>query len=119
MGLFGVLILLMALVLVPVPLLGGYLTVLPGFLAFFVGRSGAPAALVAVGVNAVHVLFWSDFIRFNATTGLRDGVYLPTVIYVGLVMLQVASGLVIGWRHYFGREGWVSDSGSSSSRGAR
>ncbi|MBF0271557.1 MAG: hypothetical protein HQL98_05700 [Magnetococcales bacterium] len=117
MGLFGGVILLISFVLVLVPLLGGYLTVLPGVLAFFVGRASAPAALIGVGINAVHLLFLSDFIRFNAMAGLRDGIYRPTLIYVGLVLVQVASGLVIGWRHYFGREDWAED--ADSNRGDR
>ncbi|MBF0627234.1 MAG: hypothetical protein HQL91_03345 [Magnetococcales bacterium] len=100
MALFlGIAIGVMSVLLLFVPLVGGYLTVLPGVLAFFVGRAGAVAALVGVVINAGHVLLLSDFIRFNATAGIRAGVYRPAMIYVGLALLQVAAGVVIVHRH--------------------
>ncbi|MBF0613696.1 MAG: hypothetical protein G8237_10225 [Magnetococcales bacterium] len=100
----GFLVLLMAVGLVFVPLFGGYLTAISGVLAFFVRRAGAEMALVSVLISAVHVLFGSEFIRFNAVVGMQEGVYRPVVVYVGLALLQVAAGVVIAWRHLVARD---------------
>ncbi|MBF0212860.1 MAG: hypothetical protein HQM00_04745 [Magnetococcales bacterium] len=117
MVVLGVVVVVISLLLLFVPLVGGYLTVLPGLLALLVGRSGAKWALIGVGINGIHVLFLSDFIRFNAMSGIRDRVYLPVLIYIGLALLQVVAGLVLGFRQVAGSEG-VGGTGASS-RGAR
>ncbi|MEO5347585.1 MAG: hypothetical protein H7834_14600 [Magnetococcus sp. YQC-9] len=118
MGALGKAILVMSIVLVFVPLVGGYATLLLGVVALFVRGPGVKPALIGVGVNALHVLFLSDFIRFNATSGLRDGVWTPVVIYVGLILVQLAAGIVLGWRRYGASTGSVAQ-GIGPSSGAR
>ncbi|MBF0339586.1 MAG: hypothetical protein HQL95_01315 [Magnetococcales bacterium] len=113
---FGLGILVISVLLVFVPLAGGYLTALPGLLALFIGRAGARWAMIGVAINAAHVLFLSDFLRFNAASGLRDGIWRPVVIYVGLVLLQVVAGLLLGFRHFGGEDASVSGEESRGSR---
>lgn len=97
---FGMVILLVSIVLLFIPLFGGYLTVFPGIMAVFVGRKGALYALIGVIFNGMHLLLFSDFIRFNAVTGIERGEYRASAIYIGLALLQVIVGLTLWIRHY-------------------
>lgn len=110
MALFGILVLLLSIMLMFIPLFGGYFTLVPGLMTLFVGRAGALYALIGVAINGVHLLFMSDFMRFNAASGVRDGIYRPVLLYVGLVFLQVAAATWIGYRHFTATGGSRRDS---------
>lgn len=118
MGIFGYGILGLSVLLVFVPLVGGYGTLVPGLLSFLVRGAGLMAALVGVGINGVHLLFFSDFIRFNAASGMRDGVWTPVVVYVVLMLVQLGAGTLLGMRRFLPA---APDQrpGAGPSRGAR
>ncbi len=100
MMLFGVLVLIVSILLFFIPLFGGYFTIIPAILAIFVGRKGALYALIGVILNGIHVMMLSDFIRFNAVSGIQQHNYVPAAIYIGLSLLQVIAGVVIWFRHF-------------------
>ncbi|MEO5332222.1 MAG: hypothetical protein H7839_09375 [Magnetococcus sp. YQC-5] len=99
MKIFGFSILIFSILLCFIPLAGGYFTWIPAFMALFVGRPGIRYALIGVIVNGVHVMVFSDFMRFNAKLGLQHGQYLPATVYITLALLQVVVGLVLWFRH--------------------
>ncbi|MBF0179180.1 MAG: hypothetical protein HQM03_04025 [Magnetococcales bacterium] len=90
----GILVLILSVLLLPVPLFGGYLTPLPALLALLARGSGLRFALAGMVVNLAHVLLFSDLMRFNAQMGLTHGRFIPVAVYVGLAALHLA----IGWR---------------------
>ncbi|GAB0056448.1 hypothetical protein SIID45300_00756 [Candidatus Magnetaquicoccaceae bacterium FCR-1] len=96
----GYVILGLSVLLVFVPLVGGYGTLVPGVLAFLARGTGLMPALAGVGINGIHLLFFSDFLRFNAASGMRDGVWTPVVIYVLLILVQLGAGILLGMRRF-------------------
>ncbi|MBF0428159.1 MAG: hypothetical protein HQL94_04490 [Magnetococcales bacterium] len=102
MQLFGIAILIVSLMLFFIPMLGGYLTLIPALIGVWTGKKGAIYVMIGVFLNGLHVLLFSDFIRFNAVTGIHHGKYLPAVIYIGLALAQVVVGLILWFRHFSG-----------------
>ncbi|MBF0421675.1 MAG: hypothetical protein HQL73_01645 [Magnetococcales bacterium] len=91
----SILIALLTVVAIFIPILGGYLTVVPGLLTLFLpGRHTIFAAVIS-GVNIIDVLFMSPILRSNASMGLHNHDYKWATIYVGIVIFHAVAGLFV------------------------
>ncbi|MBF0109430.1 MAG: hypothetical protein HQL76_09655 [Magnetococcales bacterium] len=95
----AILIALISLALVFIPLLGGYLTLIPGLLTLLLPGRLHWAALAIGGMNVINILFLSPILRTNAVVGVEHRDYKWAIIYLGLALFQGIVALVVHFRH--------------------
>ncbi|MBF0368105.1 MAG: hypothetical protein HQL52_01505 [Magnetococcales bacterium] len=95
MKVLGVTALILAIILIFVPILGGYLVVIPALFAALAGGAGFTPGMVALLLNLVNLLFLSPVMVMNVTGGIKAGDSLPLLIFGGLILIQVVAGVIL------------------------
>lgn len=88
-----------AVLVIFVPLLGGYLSVFASLMAVFVRGRGFYLAMAASIINLVNVLFLSPILRINAVEAVRHKDYKWGVMFIMLGLLHAGAGLIIYFRN--------------------
>lgn len=101
----GQLAVVIALTLVYIPFVGGYLTILPALMAVVAGPRGVVFALGTIVINVIHLLFLSPLLHRGALTSLEYGNRRPLLILSGLVGMQLLAGVVCLFRYQRSRRG--------------
>ncbi|MBF0348078.1 MAG: hypothetical protein HQL81_10465, partial [Magnetococcales bacterium] len=96
---FSILITLLSLVIIFIPVLGGYLTLIPGILTLLLPGRLHVMALVIAAINIINVLFMSPILRTNAIIGMERHDYKWVVIFMGLALFHGVAALVVHFRH--------------------
>lgn len=82
-----------------IPILGGYLTILPGFLTLFLPGRYHLWALVISGLNMTNILFMSPLLRANAAISMQNHDSKWAVLYVGIAMFHGIVAIFVRFKY--------------------
>ncbi|HIJ84551.1 MAG TPA: hypothetical protein HPQ00_10150 [Magnetococcales bacterium] len=100
---FSILIVILTTAMIFIPILGGYLTLIPGGLTLFLPGRLRTMALIACGINIINVLFMSPILRTNATIGLQHQDYKWAAIFLGIALFHGMVAIVVHFKHVRGK----------------
>lgn len=95
----SVLLVVLSLVLIFIPVLGGYLTLISGTLVLFLPPRLYRVAMAISGINVINILFMSPILRTNATVGLELHDYKWAALFLGIALFHGSVAIVSYFKH--------------------
>ncbi|MBF0139241.1 MAG: hypothetical protein HQL74_03060 [Magnetococcales bacterium] len=93
----ALLILILSVATIFIPILGGYLTIIPGIFTLFLPGGYHIVALLISGLNIANILFMSPLLLTNAALGMQNHDGKWALVYVGIAIFH---GLVALFIHF-------------------
>ncbi|MEO5326629.1 MAG: hypothetical protein H7829_00115 [Magnetococcus sp. THC-1_WYH] len=95
----SVLLVIFSLVFIFIPVLGGYLTLIPGTLTLFLPPRLYRVAMAISGINVINILFMSPILRTNATVGLEHHDYKWAALFLGIALFHGSVATISYFKH--------------------
>ncbi|MEO5378811.1 MAG: hypothetical protein H7832_13665 [Magnetococcus sp. DMHC-6] len=83
---------ILSILLIFIPVLGGYLIIVPALLAAFARGNGFAFGMVSIFLNLVNLFFLSPLLLWNAKGGMGMGDPWPLLAVITLATAQIVSG---------------------------